>query len=47
LPSGASRLTTPSVGVHGVWINGHRVADSKGMLADLPLAGRVIREYNP
>ncbi len=47
LPSGASRLSTPSVGVHGVWINGHRVADSKGMLADLPLAGRVIREYNP
>jgi len=47
LPSGASRLSTPSEGVHGVWINGHRVADSKGMLADLPLAGHVIREYNP
>lgn len=46
LPSGASRLTTPSVGVHGVWVNGHKVADGEGLLHQAPLAGQVIREYD-
>ena len=47
LPAGASRLTTPGVGVHGVWINGQRVADSSGVAADAPTAGRVLREFAP
>ena len=47
LPAGASRLTTPSVGVHGVWINGQRVADADGMMSDAPMAGRVLREFAP
>lgn len=46
LPSGASRLTTPSVGVHGVWVNGQKIADGEGLLSQTPLAGQVIREYN-
>lgn len=46
LPSGASRLTTPSVGVHGVWVNGQKIADGEGLLSQAPLAGQVIREYN-
>jgi N-acyl-D-amino-acid deacylase len=45
LPSGASRLTTPSVGVHGVWVNGVRIADASGMLKDAPRAGEVLRHF--
>lgn len=45
LPAGASRLTTPGIGVHGVWINGKMMADANGMLADAPLAGKVLREF--
>ena len=45
LPAGASRLTTPSIGVHGVWINGQKVADGDGLVNGAPLAGQVIREY--
>jgi N-acyl-D-aspartate/D-glutamate deacylase len=45
LPAGASRLTTPGVGVHGVWINGQRMADAKGVMPDAPKAGRVLRDF--
>ena len=45
LPAGASRLTTPGVGVHGVWVNGQRMADADGIVADAPMAGRVLREF--
>lgn len=45
LPAGASRLTTPSIGVHGVWVNGERMADGDGMPADAPKAGRVLRKF--
>lgn len=47
LPAGASRLTTPSVGVHGVWVNGKLLADSSGLLADAARAGQVLREFTP
>ena len=47
LPAGASRLTTPGAGVHGVWINGQRVADGSGVAPDAPTAGRVLREFAP
>lgn len=47
LPAGASRLITPGVGVHGVWINGQSVADSSGVASDAPKAGRVLREFAP
>jgi N-acyl-D-aspartate/D-glutamate deacylase len=46
LPSGASRLVTPATGVEGVWVNGVRVADADGALADAPLAGRLLREFD-
>ena len=45
LPSGASRLTTPATGVHGVWVNGKKVADGSGIRADAPKAGKVLREF--
>jgi N-acyl-D-aspartate/D-glutamate deacylase len=47
LPAGASRLITPGVGVHGVWINGQSVVDSRGVASDAPKAGRVLREFAP
>ncbi len=46
LPAGASRLTTPSKGVHGVWINGALVADNSGVRKDAPRAGQVLREFD-
>jgi len=45
LPAGASRLVTPGVGVHGVWVNGQRIADAKGMFSDAKLPGRVLRTF--
>ena len=46
LPAGASRLTTASRGVHGVWINGKLVADGDGIRREGALAGRVLREFD-
>jgi N-acyl-D-aspartate/D-glutamate deacylase len=45
LPAGASRLTTPAIGVHGVWVNGRKIADAQGIRADAPKAGKVLREF--
>ncbi len=46
LPAGASRLTTPAMGLYGVWVNGKQVADTKGMRSDAPKAGRLMRQFN-
>lgn len=46
LPAGASRLTTDARGLHGVWVNGRKVADDTGMVADAPLAGRLLRAFD-
>ncbi|HEX6722702.1 MAG TPA: amidohydrolase family protein, partial [Burkholderiaceae bacterium] len=46
LPGGAPRLHTDAVGVHGVWVNGERVADGDGVRADAPLAGRLVTEFD-
>jgi N-acyl-D-aspartate/D-glutamate deacylase len=49
LPAGGTRLIMPPVGVQGVWVNGQRVADERGIRADLHaqkrLPGRVLREF--
>ena len=45
LPAGGTRLITPPVGVHGVWVNGTRVADEHGSLPLAALPGRVLREF--
>ena len=42
LPGGAARLNTDAIGVHGVWVNGMQVADADGLLAQPPLAGRLL-----
>ncbi len=46
LPGGGARLITPPVGVHGVWVNGIRVADDKGMRELGKMPGKVLREFD-
>ena len=46
LPGGGARLITPPVGVHGVWVNGARVADEKGARPLTRLPGKVLREFS-
>ncbi len=45
LPGGAPRLTTPALGVHGVWVNGTKVADQAGARAGPGRPGQVLREF--
>jgi N-acyl-D-amino-acid deacylase len=45
LPTGAERLDTPGVGVHGVWVNGVRTVDERGIVADCGRPGRVLRDF--
>jgi N-acyl-D-aspartate/D-glutamate deacylase len=45
LPTGASRLDTPAVGLHGVWVNGVRTVDERGVIADCGRPGRVLRDF--
>jgi N-acyl-D-aspartate/D-glutamate deacylase len=48
LPTGASRLDTPAVGVHGVWVNGVRTVDERGaLLASSGRPGRLLRDFAP
>jgi N-acyl-D-amino-acid deacylase len=46
LPGGGARLITPSVGVHGVWVNGVRVADEKGVQKMKKMPGKMLREFD-
>jgi N-acyl-D-aspartate/D-glutamate deacylase len=45
LPGGAPRLTTDPVGVHGVWVNGVRIAGGSGACAEGVLPGRLLRDF--
>ena len=45
LPAGQGRLTTPPLGVAGVWVNGVRVADESGVADQAPRAGRILRQF--
>ncbi len=46
LPGGAPRLTTDATGVRGVWVNGVKVADAKGMIDAAPLAGELMTKFS-
>jgi N-acyl-D-amino-acid deacylase len=45
LPTGASRLDTPAVGLHGVWVNGVRTVDERGLVRDCGRPGQVLRDF--
>jgi N-acyl-D-amino-acid deacylase len=46
LPAGASRIDTPAVGLHGVWVNGTRVVDGNGPIAGCGRPGKLLREFD-
>ena len=45
LPTGASRLDTPAIGLHGVWVNGVRTVDARGLMRECGRPGRLLREF--
>jgi N-acyl-D-aspartate/D-glutamate deacylase len=45
LPGGHPRLTTSAVGVHGVWVNGVRVAGRNGAGNAGGLPGQLLRQF--
>jgi len=45
LPAGQPRLTGDAIGVHGVWVNGERIVDARGLRRAERLPGRVLREF--
>jgi N-acyl-D-aspartate/D-glutamate deacylase len=45
LPTGAARLDTPAIGLRGVWVNGVRVVDERGLLRDCGRPGRLLRHF--
>jgi len=46
LPGGAPRLTTPAVGLHGVWVNGERiVAEDGALIPGDGLPGRILKKF--
>jgi N-acyl-D-amino-acid deacylase len=50
LPAGGARLLTPSIGVHGVWVNGQRIVGENGELTEKAetkavLPGKFLREF--
>jgi len=45
LPTGASRLDTSAVGLHGVWVNGVRTVDEHGLIGTCGRPGRLLREF--
>ncbi len=47
LPADGARLMTPAIGVHGVWVNGQRVADASGITPLAKLPGKLLREFAP
>ena len=45
LPANGARLATPAVGVHGVWVNGVRIADAHGMRVLSKMPGELLRNF--
>jgi N-acyl-D-aspartate/D-glutamate deacylase len=45
LPGNGPRLTCSAVGVHGVWVNGTRIAGENGLLPTATRSGRLLREF--
>jgi N-acyl-D-aspartate/D-glutamate deacylase len=46
LPAGAARLTASPRGLHGVWVNGVRIADERGLIRDDARPGHLLRQFS-
>ncbi|MEE2687793.1 MAG: amidohydrolase family protein [Pseudomonadota bacterium] len=47
LPAGASRVDTPAIGLHGVWVNGVRTVDYNGNnISDCGTPGKLLRDFS-
>ena len=46
LPANGARLTTPAIGVRGVWVNGVRVADENGITDEYRKPGTFLRRFD-
>jgi N-acyl-D-aspartate/D-glutamate deacylase len=44
-PAGAARLTASPCGLHGVWVNGTRIADERGLTRGESHPGRLLRSF--
>ncbi|MCC7274096.1 MAG: amidohydrolase family protein [Alphaproteobacteria bacterium] len=45
LPAGAPRLTTDAIGIEGVWVNGTRIVDARGVIDPARRPGAVLRDF--
>ncbi len=45
LPGNNPRLTCDAIGVHGIWVNGTRIANESGLLPIPSRSGRLLREF--
>ena len=45
LPTGAGRVDSPALGLHGVWVNGTRTVGAAGPLADCGRPGRLVKDF--
>jgi N-acyl-D-aspartate/D-glutamate deacylase len=45
LPAGASRLNTEARGLYGVWVNGRKIADERGVAPGVRPGGQVLRNF--
>ena len=46
LPAGASRLVRQGTGLGGIWVNGVRVADERGVIKNGVRPGKVLRDFH-
>ena len=47
LPAGATRVDTPAIGLHGVWVNGVRTVDYYGKnIQDCGRPGHLLRDFS-
>ncbi len=45
LPTGAARVHTPAVGLHGVWVNGTRTLGARGPRTECGRPGQLLRDF--
>ena len=46
LPGGNTRVDTPAVGLHGVWVNGRQIVDGTGLLPGSGTPGVLLRDFS-